>query len=386
MRCLLSLSFSSAVALTLLAACGDGGEASGPGAGGTGGTDDPAPKCPAGSHEHASGSCVSTLGAWSSAPLLTEARDHHLTFVVETNGGAYLYVAGGAAHAETAVTSIERATLGADGAPGAWETLPVAHEIVGGGVVVVGEKALFTAGYRGPSVSTQTDLVAVADDGSLSLQPGPELATPRFHHGTIRSGNFVYVTGGFSTDDLSIATIERLELDANGTPVGGWTDERPFPDARSHHAVVEHGGAIYAVAGFTRTATEAPPYWQDENHPDVLRAAVGADGSLGEWLPAGELALPLAIHAAFIHDDALYVVGGIEGPTKGGTIIGSVRRAAFRADGTLESFEDVGALPLPRGHCHHAPSYGPNVYSVGGMNIDGIHMHSEAEAFFARFE
>src|SRR5262245_13598035 len=62
------------------------------GAGGGGGAESP---CAAGSHLGADGACEANITAWSEGPSLNGSRDHHVTFIAETDGGAVLYVLGG---------------------------------------------------------------------------------------------------------------------------------------------------------------------------------------------------------------------------------------------------------------------------------------------------
>jgi hypothetical protein len=101
----------------------------------------------------------------------------------------------------------------------------------------------------------------------------------------------------------------------------------------------------------------------------------------------GQLPNPLGVHAAFAHAGSLYVVFGLEGTSDSGDFIGRVQRAPFEADGTVGAFEDLpNELPITRGHAHEAPVFEGVVYSAGGASLSGLHMMSQAETFFARFE
>src|SRR5262245_57695216 len=89
------------------AACGGVDEAATEGAGGgaAGGAGGAGGACPAGTHDEA-GSCVTTLGGFATTSAIADARDHHVTFVVESEAGPFLFVAGGAVDQQAAVPTI----------------------------------------------------------------------------------------------------------------------------------------------------------------------------------------------------------------------------------------------------------------------------------------
>jgi hypothetical protein len=357
-----------------------GGAAGAPGVGGSAG----APGCPPGSHDEA-GTCVATLGAWQTAPSIANARDHHVTFTVVTPSGTFLYVAGGAVDHMSAVQTIERSAVAQDGTLGAWETLSASLAAVGPGVAVADKLVLVNGGLRaGSSVSPKTNLLTVADDGTVTVTSGPDMLHPRFHVGTVTSNGFAYAVGGVQTDGTSQATVERIQFDAQG--LGQWIEDRALPKPRSHHGVVAHDGALYVIAGLNRYDGDPFPY-SDEDFADILRAPIGDDGSLGEWTKVGELPQVLAVHAAFVHLDQLYVVGGLEGSDTFGIFVGKVQRASIAEDGTVSAFETLPVeLPRVRGHSHQAPMVGAAVYSVAGAHEEGTHLLSQADAFYAIFE
>src|SRR5262245_29638587 len=58
--------------------------------------------------------------AWRDGPALQLPLDHHATFLVQSSGGNFLYVAGGTNYKEL-YDNIVRARIDADGSLGAWE-------------------------------------------------------------------------------------------------------------------------------------------------------------------------------------------------------------------------------------------------------------------------
>jgi hypothetical protein len=352
------------------------------GAGGAGGEGEPA--CPPGSHPGASGRCEATLGAWQVGPPLQERRDHHVTFVAETAAGAFLYAGVGAVDQKSAVSSIERAPIAADGSVGAWQTLPVTLQAIGPGVARAGRRVLVAGGIRAGGVTAKTWLTTVADDGALGpFEPGPDMLAPRFHLPLEVHDGWVYAVGGIQADGTSQASVERAPFDAT-RGVGAWEPATALPGPRSHHALVLAAGSLYAIAGIDRYDGKA---FLDKSLADVLRARIEPGGGLGPWEKVAELAAPLAVHSAFAHASAIYVVGGLEGEGHAGVFTGAVRRMAVAEDGSLGPAEPLAAaLPLARGHSHQTPMLAGVVYSVAGAAEVAHVMTSQAEVFFARFE
>ena len=74
-------------------------------------------------------------------------------------------------------------------------------------------------------------------------------------------------------------------------------------------------------------------------------------------------------------------------PRKASDCSGRVQRAPFQADGSIGPFESLPSeLPIARGHAHQTPIFDGVVYSAGGATLSGLHMKSQAETFFGRFE
>jgi hypothetical protein len=373
-----------ALAVGALAACADNDETVvPPGAGGAGGGGGGSggEGCPAGSHDDGSGACVTTLGGWTAAPSIANRRDHHVTFAVEVPSGTFIYVAGGAVDMMTAVSEIERAPVLAEGGLGSWETLATTLTAVGPCVAQAGRKVVVAGGIRAPGgVQPGVSLGDVADDGSITFTDAGAMLHERFHGTMVTHGGWVYALGGIQADGRSQATVERAPFDEAG--LGAFQAEADLPGPRSHHAAVVHDGAIYLVAGLDRYDGEPFPY-SDTDFADVIRSTIAEDGSLGAWETVGQLPAALAVHAAFVHLDQLYVVSGLEGET----FIGRVQRATFAENGTLGAFENLPAeLPIVRGHCHQIPVVDDLIFSVAGAALEGVMMKSQAEAFWARLE
>jgi hypothetical protein len=372
------------IALSLFSGCSSDSEtpqggtqnATASGAGGAGGDGGAggAP-CEAGSHPGPNG-CESTLASWSDGPPLAEKRDHHATFVAESDAGAFLYVLGGVRDMNTLLSSAEAAPLGADGSVGAWAPATTLPETMAGHMVaVVDRTVIVTGGYRaGPSLSNKTEYAEIGADGRIGLwADGPTLAATRFHHAMIAVKGSLYVAGGLTGNNTDNTTLVERSVVSAGS-VGAWSQLTPLPQKRSHHSLATDGTALFVTAGLT-----GDPAGVHTDFKDVLRAPILEDGTIGDWATVGQLPATLGTHASFVHLGYLYVAGGVES-----NLVNTprVRRAQIGAEGKLGVWEDVAEMPIGRAHCHHTPVHGAFVYAVGGA----VNHASTAEVFIGHFE
>lgn len=362
-----------------LAACSGGGSSTGSGGGGGGGGSPPV--CDPGSHLGESGVCEATLAEWITAPLLNEARDHHVTFAVPTqDDGWVLHVLAGVQNMTTAVMSGESAPINSDGSLGAFTLNPGAGEVMyGPSVAVVDGYVILTGGLRpvpgGLKPSRTTNVAPINADGSLgAFVQGTDLGLGRFHHAMIAVGTTLYVTGGLAgagTDNTAL--VERATVMPDGT-LSAWEALTPLPDKRSHHGLAVAKDALYVTGGLKGDPANNPV-----DYKDVLRAPLNADGTLGAWSVVSDLPVSLGTHASFVHLDFLYVAAGVEGNA---TNTPAVRRARVNDDGSLGAWEDALAMPKKHAHTHQTPVVGGFVYSAGGA----VNHMSLKDVYIGRFE
>jgi hypothetical protein len=261
--------------------------------------------------------------------------------------------------------------------------------VIGATVATAGSRVVLAGGLRPGGFSAEVDVFTIDADGALgAIEPGPPMNEARFHGASVLHDGWFYASGGVTAEPgaaeeegHSTASIDRAPFDESG--LGDWIASTPFPEPRSHHALVAHGHSLYAIGGLNRARL-----FDDTDLIDVLRADIAEDGSLGEWSAVGEYPSYIAVHAAFVLADAVYVVGGL---TSGGghdherpeEFSRLVSRATFLVHGDLSEWEELDTLlPIARGHCHQAPVVNGVVYSVAGHDL-GM---SQSEAFYARLE
>ena len=297
---------------------------------------------------------------WDSAASLPSARDHHVTFITSGSKGTWLHVVGGHA-AGTVLASSYQSRFGRDGRLGAWEagdSLPTAHA---GMAMASDARYVLLAGGRGSTGKVTSDIymAPVWADGRLGAWKAPTypLPAPRFHAAAVIHDGYAFVIGGMESTTAT-TSIFRAKI-GRGGELSPWTEVAALPSPRSHHAAFVRNGSLYLVAGNAgNPAGDAQPL------ADVIRAPIGKDGALGAWTTVSTLDSTFATHAAVVHDDHLYVIGGVENNRR---FSDRVIRAPFRADGSIGAWETVDApLPAPRAHVHQIPVHGDRMFSVGG--------------------
>jgi hypothetical protein len=362
-----------------LVGCGEQSESVPPpanngGGGGAGG----ASACPAGSHLAEDGSCAATLGAFNETSALHHPRDHHVTWAMTRPGGKFIFALGGGHDMEMAVGEIERARINDDGSLGAWEILAARKTLMGPMVATTESRVLIAAGLTTSGIKTATYVASVNDAGDLGeLETGPSLHVERFHGAALRVGDWVYASGGLDGTGTSSDSVERLRFTEADGASGEWIVDASMPEQRSHHGLAASDDALYVTGGLTRIDNQ---FDMDEAHPTVIRAAINDDGSLQEWKQVATLPLPLAVHASFVHVGFLYLVTGLD--LDKSDFLRTIRRAAILEDGSLGAWEEVGEVPMDRGHCHQTPMVNGFLYSVAGTSTYG----SQTNVFVARFE
>ncbi|WAS95088.1 hypothetical protein [Nannocystis punicea] len=333
------------------------------------------PICPPGSHAAESGECEAELTGWTAAGELLKARDHHVTFVAETPAGVFLYVAGGT-DGVAVLKSIERAKIGADGVLGPFGAAGELPEgLIGAGLAQVG-RVVVVAGGLGVDNNSQTVAFVgvIADDGGVTFTSGPSLLRSRYHLTLTAHGGYVYAIGGLEQNvdvqppaQAAVADVERAPL--TDGELGPFEALQPLPDPLTHHAAVVHDDTLYLVGGISGTSVRT----------EIIGAEL-AGGELGSWALAGYLPEARATAAATVFLDELYVIAGAT-KTQGGEV-DTVLRAPFADNGAVEAFEELPALSLTRAHAHQAPLHAGALYSAGG-SIDHV---PQSEVLLGRLE
>ncbi len=207
-----------------------------------------------------------------------------------------------------------------------------------------------------PSLINWTETQALPDSSQghgavfLSIEDGPG------------AGNLVYVTGGAYGSMSPRSDVAYAEIDASGQ-FSAYTSVQGLPEARAFHgaalatpfnALIDTtvAGYLYVVGGID--ASGAPV-------STVYQAAVGKDRSVGTWMAAGSLPMPLHSMGVTVFRSWLYVAGGAGA---GNDPQSAVYRARINQDGTLGAWESQPSLPYPL-------AYAPLVQFAGMLYVLG---------------
>jgi len=332
--------------------------------------DPPAPvTCGAGSYRTAQNTCETFPGltVQRSSAVISPIRDHHTTAVIETAAGPYLYVFGGTDNWKTLHNDVQRARIHDDGTLDAFESAGTLPSPRAGHCLAKIKDRYLLAGGIVPGVATMgtsasTILLTVGADGKVSdVAPGPNLPTAVMHLTCDVQGDYVYALGGRGSDSKSTTMSARAKIGADGS-LGEFEAQTPLKPDRSHHASFIRDNRIYVVGGLT-----GDPTGDYVDRSDIIMASIGADGALGAWSAAGKLPTALGVSSAQLYNDAVYLVGGLEG----NAFSDKIRRGTFNDDGTLAPIATMpGTLPAPRGHVHETPMWKTFFFSVGGQDDD----------------
>lgn len=299
--------------------------------------------------------------AWTTSSVSSRPRNHHVTAIVHAAAGDFLYAIGGADEMTT-FADVDRAPIHDDGSIGAFAS--AAHLPVGAGGLsgaVAGGVVVVAGGNTGRAISDKAYSAVVKDDGSLAgWKAAGSVGKPRMHSVAFAMGSTVYVLGGFEGDTVWDDAVQAT-VQPDGT-VSAWAPAGTLPGPRSHFGVAVVDRYVYLIGGLAAPATSNPPAL-----PDVTRAKIGDDGTLGEWTPMTPLPAPLSTHATFFYGGYVYAAGGLSTDAQRNyTIEKRVWRAPVNDDRSLGAWEEAAPLRTARAHVHELPVLGRHVYSVGG--------------------
>lgn len=306
--------------------------------------------------------------AWAASPIKARPRNHHLTSIVQTKAGPFLYGIAGA-NVNGVFANVDRALIQPDGSLGAWVSEAPTPVAAGGSVGgAVSSVLVFAGGNTGIAITDKSYSAVVGDDGTVGpWKAGGSIQHPRMHGGSFVVGDTMYILGGFQDPNVWSDAV-KATVEPDGT-IAAWAPAGQLPGPRSHFSVVQVGEYVYLAGGLAKSAFQDPPALSD-----VFRGRIGSDGTLGEWTAMPALPAPLATHASFVYGGYVYIVGGI---ILRGTLSDAdtnvVWRAPIQADHSLGAWGTMKPLPIARGHVHQLPMFENFVYSVAGaidFNLD----------------
>ncbi len=182
----------------------------------------------------------------------------------------------------------------------------------------------------------------------------------------INSENYVFVIGG-AADQTNVATtsVHRARVAQSGALDPWSTSSTQLPVARAYHATVAAtaftapidttagAGYLYAIGGVDSAGAATNT---------VYYARVALDGTVGAWQTSTPLPNAVRAASAVVFRGFIYLGGGAEAsnmPTR------NAWRAAVNADGTIGQWQSMTGLPNAAAF-HALTNFGPYLYATGG--------------------
>ena len=266
---------------------------------------------------------IDSFGTLAGVSLST-SRNQHATAIVQDS----IYVLGGGGGGR--FSSIERAVINWDGSIGSFSTLPSSlnEPRIGHASVVLGEFLYVIGGFGGsvPSRLTSIERATINADGTLgpfSIVPGVALNTGRNFFSVVATDRYLYVIGGFAgAGNGGTGEVERAIIGADGA-IGPFSQASGLLFGRGAHASAVVGNALYIFGGLGA-----------EGHlGNVERAIINADGSLSEFSVISNVMVlnARARHTVATMGDSLYLIGGeTELPTGEVVLLPALQRTELR--------------------------------------------------------
>ena len=152
---------------------------------------------------------------------------------------------------------------------------------------------------------------------------------------------------------LSVAQSAHVEA-ARFVPIGNWSPTTLLPQPLAAWNAFVHNGAIYTIGG--RNSSDQPT-------KTTYYAKIQSNGELGAWTSTQPLPVALYLHSVSVDDTYVYVVGGWSGSQTESTIW----RAPFDANGGLGAWTNVGSYPVNI-DLHGSVIANGHLYVLGGWN------------------
>lgn len=309
------------------------------------------------------------LQTWASTSSLSVAVYGEAT----VTNGAYVYSIGGYSSSNVALTTVQYASINADGTLGSWSTTTALPEERGyAGATITNGYIYLVGGFNNfTNTASQTIYYAkINSDGTLGSwqEADNKLNTGRGGAGVITSGGNMFIVTGSITlttsgstkvpdGTVGLNTTEYAKVNPDGS-VGGFTTSGVTLTGilRTGAKAVVANGYAYLVGGLSSTNTSVNTVFET---PITTLAST----TPGTWTGTSSMATARAFTGATVLNGYLYAMGG--GTVTSGN--SSVELAALNGNGTIGSFTtDTHTLLTNAGNFGNALSVNGYIYLIGG--------------------
>jgi len=238
-----------------------------------------------------------TAGWWEMTTSMTRGRNRFAAVAAQ----GYLFALGGNG-INSSLSAVERAAINSDGSLGPWQLgRPLSYTRSYLSAVAVGNSIYILGGSSGASgilepFYSSVQRATVAADGSLGhWEELSSMTTARLGFAVVVANGYMYALGGVPGNGWPMNSVEWAQINDDGS-LGSWQLTSPMSIPRS--SAVAAGGYLYALGGFGGAPDNS-----------VERAKINADGSLDEWQPISTMVKERAGSSAVVLDGTLYVLG-----------------------------------------------------------------------------
>ena len=313
-----------------------------------------------------------SLGSWVNDTASPLPRAVNSATSVVYNG--YVYVLGGNSSGGpgTTLSTVYYAPINSDGSLGSWvnDTASPLPQTLASATSVVYNGYIYELGGNTSSLINIASTVYYSQvSGVGSLSPWITTTTlpsssskgksygPNDYASSVVYNGFVYEIGGMGTSGLTSQYVYYAPISSNGS-LGAWTSTTSLPQATYYASSVVYNGYVYELGGVTTACTSTTYY-----------APINSNGSLGSWTSATSLPQVTCDATSVVYNGFVYEIGGSNG---GATIYSSVYYAPISSNGSLGSWVNDTASPLPQNITNSASVvYNGYAYELGGINWVG---------------
>jgi N-acetylneuraminic acid mutarotase len=237
-----------------------------------------------------------SIGTWTTGTSLPGAIQRSNAVITKNR----VYMLGG--YTNTTVATVYTAPINADGTLGTWTTgtsLPVT--IYNTKPIVIKNKIYIIGGYNGSSWVNTIYVASINIDGTIgtwSLYGTTPIALQS--HAVIVIKNKLWIIGASASSYISNVWSATINSDET---LGTWTDEVPLPLGLGAQVFVTKN-RVYLLSGATVTT---------DPFGTIYASNIRSDGSLGTWVIAGSMTVPIRSNALFSTSSRIYSVAGWNG-------------------------------------------------------------------------
>jgi hypothetical protein len=278
------------------------------------------------------------------------ARANHAS--VAYNG--YLYVLGGFTNSNTRISAVEYATINSNGTltwNGGTASFSTPRESPAA-VVNNGRLYILGGSSTGSDYLNTVEYATINSGGTLTWVTSPAVGnftTGRQGLTSVISGNYLYAIGGFGTAGY-LNSVEYATINPNGTLTWNGTTSAMITN-RGYHTSVIYNGYIYSMGGCCSLNT-------------AEYAVINSNGTLGAWTATTSFATGRYAHSSVVYNGYVYVIGGaISGqPTNSTTEYALINNGG---PGTTGTWTSTNTFTTAR-YEHGSVAYNGFLYVYGG--------------------